>query len=102
VHNQRRDVRRAARTRVRTRDLDQIQGIDLKPEFRARLERQEIDESKPGLGQHVSVERYCRGSDAGDGRVDVTRTTIIDGTRPNDNIMRLLHGQMNSIVTQVY
>ncbi len=28
----------------------------MKPEVRARLERQEIDESKPGLGQHVSVE----------------------------------------------
>lgn len=54
----------------------------MKPEIRARLERQEIDESKPGLGQHVSVERYSRESDADNGRVDVTRTTIIDGTRP--------------------
>jgi hypothetical protein len=67
VHNARRDVRRAARTRVRTRDLDQIQGQDLKPERRAQLENQEIDESKPGLGQHVSMREHAVGWKTDDG-----------------------------------
>jgi bud site selection protein 20 len=48
-------VHRAARTRVRTRDLDLIQHHDLQPEERAKLENQPIDEEKPGLGQHVSI-----------------------------------------------
>ncbi|WVR05594.1 hypothetical protein IAU60_002613 [Kwoniella sp. DSM 27419] len=55
THHARRDVHRAARTRVRTKDLDQIE-MDLRPGARAKLERQEIDEDKPGLGQHYCVE----------------------------------------------
>jgi bud site selection protein 20 len=46
-------VHRAARTRVRVKDLDQIQD-DMTPLSRAKLEKQPIDEDKPGLGQHVS------------------------------------------------
>ena len=53
THHARRDVHRAARTRVRTKDLDQIQD-DMERTNRVRLERQPIDEDKPGLGQHVS------------------------------------------------
>lgn len=53
VHKAQRDVHRAARTRVRTRDLDLIQSIDLLPERRKQLEAQDILEDKPGLGQHV-------------------------------------------------
>ncbi|KAJ7452247.1 hypothetical protein FB451DRAFT_1282954 [Mycena latifolia] len=56
VHNARRDVHRAARTRVRTRDLDQIQMLDLDPKRRAELEAQPIDFEKPGLAQHYCVE----------------------------------------------
>lgn len=52
THHARRDVSRAARTRVRTKDLDQIQH-DL-DHSRKKLEKQPIDEDKPGLGQHVS------------------------------------------------
>jgi hypothetical protein len=55
VHKAQRDVHRAARTRVRTRDLDLIQHNDLQPEEREKLENQPIDEEKPGLGQHVSL-----------------------------------------------
>jgi hypothetical protein len=53
THHARRDVHRAARTRVRVKDLDQIQD-DMTPLSRAKLEKQPIDEDKPGLGQHVS------------------------------------------------
>ncbi|KAJ7749772.1 hypothetical protein B0H14DRAFT_2982766 [Mycena olivaceomarginata] len=56
VHNARRDVHRAARTRVRTRDLDQIQLLDLDPKRRAELEAQPLDFEKPGLAQHYCVE----------------------------------------------
>ncbi|KAJ9106341.1 hypothetical protein QFC21_001487 [Naganishia friedmannii] len=56
VHKAQRDVHRAARTRVRTRDLDLIQHNDLQPEEREKLENQPIDEEKPGLGQHYCVE----------------------------------------------
>lgn len=55
VHNARRDVRRATRTRARARDIDQIQYEDLRPENKGKLEVQELDEEKPGLGQHVSA-----------------------------------------------
>lgn len=44
---------RAARTRARVKDLDQIQD-DMKPKNRLNYEAQPIDEDKPGLGQHVS------------------------------------------------
>jgi hypothetical protein len=50
----RRDQYRAARTRARTKDLDQIQ-LDMDPKNRTKMEVQPIDESKPGLGQHVSL-----------------------------------------------
>ncbi|KAL7414547.1 hypothetical protein BDY24DRAFT_385601 [Mrakia frigida] len=56
VHKAQRDVHRAARTRVRKRDLDLIQKFDLTEEGRAKLEAQPIDEEKPGLGQHYCVE----------------------------------------------
>lgn len=75
THHAQRDVKRASRTRARTKDLDQIQLIDLdpkvrlnrhnvctaaptktRPQNRARLEAQEIDYEKPGLGQHYCVE----------------------------------------------
>ncbi|CAD6588107.1 MAG: Bud site selection protein 20 [Tremellales sp. Tagirdzhanova-0007] len=55
THNARRDVHRAARTRARVKDLDQIQ-TDLRPENKGKLELQPIDEDKPGLGQHYCVE----------------------------------------------
>lgn len=56
AHHARRDVHRASRTRVRTKDLDQIQQFDLDPKNRAALEAQEIDFEKPGLAQHYCVE----------------------------------------------
>ncbi|KAJ7803662.1 hypothetical protein B0H14DRAFT_2887181 [Mycena olivaceomarginata] len=56
VHNARRDVHRAARTRVRTRDLDQIQLLDVDTKRRAELETQPLDFEKPGLAQHYCVE----------------------------------------------
>ncbi|KAF9529517.1 hypothetical protein CPB83DRAFT_852261 [Crepidotus variabilis] len=56
AHHARRDVHRASRTRVRGRDLDQIQMIDLDPKNRAALETQALDYEKPGLGQHYCVE----------------------------------------------
>ncbi|KAJ7776261.1 hypothetical protein B0H16DRAFT_1506080 [Mycena metata] len=56
VHNARRDVHRAARTRVRGRDLDQIQMLDLDSKRRLELEAQPLDFEKPGLAQHYCVE----------------------------------------------
>ncbi|KAI9464804.1 hypothetical protein F5148DRAFT_169438 [Russula earlei] len=56
THKAQRDVHRASRTRARTRDLDQIQLIDLDPKNRAKLEAQELDYEKPGLAQHYCVE----------------------------------------------
>ncbi|KAI0741259.1 hypothetical protein C8Q80DRAFT_1221390 [Daedaleopsis nitida] len=56
THHAQRDVHRAARTRARTRDLDQIQLIDLDPKKRAALEAQPLDYEKPGLAQHYCVE----------------------------------------------
>ncbi|KAF8511808.1 hypothetical protein BU17DRAFT_96867 [Hysterangium stoloniferum] len=56
VHKAQRDVHRAARTRARTRDLDQIQLIDLDPKNREKLESQPLDFEKPGLAQHYCVE----------------------------------------------
>jgi hypothetical protein len=50
----RRDQYRAHRTRARTKDLDQIQ-LDMDPKHRSKLEVQPIDETLPGLGQHVSI-----------------------------------------------
>ncbi|EIN09633.1 hypothetical protein PUNSTDRAFT_113065 [Punctularia strigosozonata HHB-11173 SS5] len=56
THGGNRDVHRAGRTRARTKDLDQIQLIDLDPKHRAALEAQPIDFDKPGLAQHYCVE----------------------------------------------
>ncbi|TFK64762.1 hypothetical protein BDN72DRAFT_889513 [Pluteus cervinus] len=56
VHKAQRDTHRASRTRARTRDIDQIQLIDLDPKNRAALEIQPLDVEKPGLGQHYCVE----------------------------------------------
>ncbi|KAH8103896.1 hypothetical protein BXZ70DRAFT_1075788 [Cristinia sonorae] len=56
THHAQRDVHRAARTRARTRDIDQIQLIDLDPKNRAALEAQALDYEKPGLAQHYCVE----------------------------------------------
>lgn len=58
AHHARRDVHRAARTRVRTKDLDLIQN-DLLPENRPNFEKQPINEELPGLGQHVSLRIVC-------------------------------------------
>lgn len=49
-----RDISRAARTRARTKDLDQIHQ-DLQPHNATKLKNQEIDEDKPGLGQHYCI-----------------------------------------------
>ncbi|PPR07665.1 hypothetical protein CVT26_001595 [Gymnopilus dilepis] len=56
THKAQRDVHRASRTRAKTRDLDQIQLIDLDPKNRAKLEAQPINYEKPGLAQHYCVE----------------------------------------------
>ncbi|KAL4062341.1 hypothetical protein V8B97DRAFT_1346232 [Scleroderma yunnanense] len=56
THKSQRDIHRASRTRARTRDLDQIQLIDLDPKNRAALEAQPLDFDKPGLAQHYCVE----------------------------------------------
>lgn len=55
THHARRDVQRGARTRARTKDLDQIER-DLEHNLK-KLKHQPIDEDKPGLGQHVSLLR---------------------------------------------
>ncbi|EJT50424.1 bud site selection-related protein [Trichosporon asahii var. asahii CBS 2479] len=54
THHARRDVQRGARTRARTKDLDQIER-DLEHNLK-KLKHQPIDEDKPGLGQHYCVE----------------------------------------------
>jgi len=61
THKAQRDIHRASRTRARTKDLDQIQLIDLDPKNRAALEAQPLDFEKPGLAQHYCVEcaKYC-------------------------------------------
>ncbi|KAI9573925.1 hypothetical protein HD554DRAFT_2319682 [Boletus coccyginus] len=56
THKAQRDIHRASRTRARTKDLDQIQLIDLDPKNRAALEAQPLDFEKPGLAQHYCVE----------------------------------------------
>ncbi|KAG8220796.1 hypothetical protein J3R82DRAFT_2239, partial [Butyriboletus roseoflavus] len=56
THKAQRDIHRASRTRARTKDLDQIQLIDLDPKNRAALEAQPLDFDKPGLAQHYCVE----------------------------------------------
>jgi len=56
THHAQRDVHRAARTRARTKDLDQIQLHDLDPKVRAKLEAQPVDYDLPGLAQHYCVE----------------------------------------------
>ena len=71
THHMRRDQYRAHRTRARTKDLDQIQ-LDMDPKNRSKMEVQPIDESLPGLGQHV---RYS--SD------DLDRTKLIGSTASN-------------------
>ncbi|KAN0088689.1 hypothetical protein V8E55_005746 [Tylopilus felleus] len=56
THKSQRDIHRASRTRARTKDLDQIQLIDLDPKNRAALEAQPLNFDKPGLAQHYCVE----------------------------------------------
>ncbi|KAI5985219.1 hypothetical protein EDC04DRAFT_2884564 [Pisolithus marmoratus] len=51
THKSQRDIHRASRTRARTRDLDQIQLIDLDPKVRTTPRF-----DKPGLAQHYCVE----------------------------------------------
>jgi bud site selection protein 20 len=59
THHMRRDQYRAHRTRARTKDLDQIQ-LDMDPKNRSKMEVQPIDESLPGLGQHVRLGIHSR------------------------------------------
>jgi len=56
VHKKNREVHRAARTRVRTKDMDQVQE-DLRPENLAKLHTQmtEYDPDLPGGGQFLCV-----------------------------------------------
>ncbi|WOO84409.1 Zinc finger protein bud20 [Vanrija pseudolonga] len=54
THHARRDVHRAARTRDRTKDLDQVQDDLLY--HKKKLQVQPIDEEKPGLGQYYCIE----------------------------------------------
>lgn len=74
THKAQRDTHRASRTRARTKDLDQIQLIDMDPKVghscsprtsevyrsllqnRVKLEAQPLDLEKPGLAQHYCVE----------------------------------------------
>jgi len=56
THKAQRDTHRASRTRARTKDLDQIQLIDMDPKNRLKLEAQPLDLEKPGLAQHYCVE----------------------------------------------
>ena len=74
THKAQRDTHRASRTRARTKDLDQIQQIDMDPKVcrlrfpcetrltvvliqnRVKLEAQPLDLEKPGLAQHYCVE----------------------------------------------
>jgi len=84
THHARRDVQRAARTRVRTKDLDQIQH-DLEHN-KKKLEVQEIDEDKPGLGQHVSYSSGARGGrdmlgGIGDGVMEMDALELAHGCR---------------------
>ena len=65
THHMRRDQYRAHRTRARTKDLDQIQ-LDMDPKNRTKMEVQPIDESLPGLGQHVSCNMFM--SNGADGQ----------------------------------
>lgn len=56
VHRKNREVHRAARTRVRTRDLDQVHE-DLKPENLSKIQAQsaEFDPDLPGGGQFPCI-----------------------------------------------
>lgn len=56
VHKNNREVHRAARTRVRTKDMDQIHE-DLRPENMAKLQERmgEFDPELPGGGQFPCV-----------------------------------------------
>lgn len=54
THRAIRDVKRTARTRVRTRDLDLIHG-DLAGDVE-KLKNQPLNPDLPGLGQHYCVE----------------------------------------------
>ncbi|EJF64025.1 hypothetical protein DICSQDRAFT_167190 [Dichomitus squalens LYAD-421 SS1] len=54
--NEGRDIHENPDLQARTRDLDQIQLIDLDPKTRAKLEAQPLDYEKPGLAQHYCVE----------------------------------------------
>jgi hypothetical protein len=73
----RRDQYRAHRTRARTKDLDQIQ-LDMDPKNRSKMEVQPIDESLPGLGQHV-----CLSSSTQDTKklTDSTALNVLSTTR---------------------
>ncbi|KAJ1662634.1 hypothetical protein IW140_001064 [Coemansia sp. RSA 1813] len=55
MHCNNKELHHKYKTKRRTKDLDQIQE-DLKPENKARLLSQELDEELPGLGQFYCVE----------------------------------------------
>ncbi|KAF8323484.1 uncharacterized protein EI90DRAFT_3130351 [Cantharellus anzutake] len=48
--------KRVTKAKAFTRQIDQIQLVDLLPESRAKLEAQPVDLELPGLGQHYCVE----------------------------------------------
>ncbi|KAJ2386763.1 hypothetical protein GGI23_006423, partial [Coemansia sp. RSA 2559] len=55
MHCNNKELHHKYKTKRRTKDLDQIQE-DLKPENKAQLLGQELDEDLPGLGQFYCVE----------------------------------------------
>ena len=54
-HNKQYRKKRNTHNSAATRDVDQIVLIDMKPEETHKLLNQELDEEKPGLGQHYCI-----------------------------------------------
>jgi bud site selection protein 20 len=79
THKNNKAIRKAHRTRRRTKDLDQIHE-DLKPENYEKLKHQEIDADLPGLGQHYCVE--CN-------RYFISEHAINEHTRSKEHKKRL-------------
>ncbi|KND04593.1 uncharacterized protein SPPG_00312 [Spizellomyces punctatus DAOM BR117] len=62
THRGIRDIKRAKRTRARTKDLDQIHEDMKTPE---KFEQQAVDADLPGLGQHYCIQCSRYFTDAG-------------------------------------